>query len=146
MENLITYDEGNDNMNSCYSELTHAPRLPSLDLELTSTSCLERKEAFDNGEWGDHRFGTMLVFRNLLNACVEYRNLNTEDDNRKATAQENILNRAALLWVWGALYRTNRIPEGWARLSKEQAYNLVTCVFDTIENSYNINITFILDM
>lgn len=145
MDNLIAHDEGNDNTNSCYSELTLEPRPPRLELTLTSTSCLDRKRAFDNGEWGDRRFGTMLVFQNLLNACVAYRNLNPGDDNCQHAAKEIILNRAAMMWVWSALYSSNRIPESWTRLSKEQVNNLVMGVCDTIENRYNIDITFDVD-
>lgn len=139
------HDEDITNTNFCYSELTHEPLPPRLDLELTRTSCLERKSAFDNGQWGNHRFGTMLVFQNLLNACVEYRNLNPEDDNQKEVAEDNILNRAALMWIWRTIYVTNRIPENWTHLSEEQVNDLAIGICDTIENKYNINIAFIVD-
>ena len=145
MDSLIAHDEDNANTNSCYSEVTHAPPPPRLELELTRTSCLERKKAFDNGEWGDRRFGTMLVFQGLFNACVKYRNLDPENDNEKSAAENNILNRAALSWIWSALYGSNRIPEGWTRLSKEQVDNLAMGICDTIESRYNIHITFISD-
>ncbi len=141
MDSLITHHD----TNSCYSEVTHKPLPPRLDLELTRTSCLERKEAFDKGDWGNHRFGTMLVFQGLLNTCVGYRNHNPEDDNGKEAAKDNILNRAALVWIWRTLYLSNRVPENWTRLSEEQVENLVLGVCDTIESRYNINIAFIVD-
>ena len=140
----MQFEDIDTNTNSCYSEITHEPLPSRLELELTKASCISRKKAFDRGEWGDHRFGTMIVFQGLLNACAGYRNteLNNNDTEAREEAKENILNRASLLWIWKTLYSTNQVPEDWTHICEEDIDKMVIGAIDMMENKYNIHVQY----
>ena len=141
MSNLVVDDAANSPRSEGITQLP-----PRLELELTTFSCLERKRAHDRGEWGNGRFGTIIVIMNLFNACAGYRNQDPEDPDAQEEGEEDILNQTAMLWTWGAMHMNNLIPENWTRLSDEKVQNLIMAVCDTIEEKYNIEITFIVNV